>query len=340
MVIKVRENLEMRTRTPDNADEVYAVVDSNRAYLRKWLPWVDGTDNVSVIEKVIASWEKEREAGTDYVFGIFKDSLYIGNIGLHDMKKTNKSGMIGYWLAENEQGGGIMTDCVRCLVNYGFDSLFLNRIYIHCADSNARSRAIPERLGFVLEGVLRDGECLYGKYFDLAVYGITKSEWETHKEIAYYNALPFVFDGFIDLPELSDGVIYLVCTAKNPANPEKKRIQEYRFIVCKDGEKIGDIGLRVGYTDGLYYGGQIGYGIDEKHRGNGYAVRACKLLLPVAKAHKMSKLLITNNHTNIASMRVCEKLGARLIRVARLPEWHDLYKEGQRFSNIYEWSVD
>ena len=42
-------------------------------------------------------------------------------------------------------------------------------------------------------------------------------------------------------------------------------------------------------------------------------------------------LLITTNHTNTASQRVCEKLGARLLRTARLPQWHDLYKEGRRF---------
>ena len=35
-----------------------------------------------------------------------------------------------------------------------------------------------------------------------------------------------------------------------------------------------------------------------------------------------------------------EKLGARLVRKAQLPEWHDLYKEGQRYANIYEWSVE
>jgi len=50
--------------------------------------------------------------------------------------------------------------------------------------------------------------------------------------------------------------------------------------------------------------------------------------------------LITNEHTNIASRRTCEKLGAKLIRKARLPEWHDLYKEGQRFVNVFEWSID
>jgi len=69
-------------------------------------------------------------------------------------------------------------------------------------------------------------------------------------------------------------------------------------------------------------------------------VRACRLLTYVAKSHKMGKLLITNGHKNEASKRVCEKLGAKWVRMARLPEWHDLYEEGLRFVNIFEWSID
>ena len=61
--------------------------------------------------------------------------------------------------------------------------------------------------------------------------------------------------------------------------------------------------------------------------------------MPVTRAHGMKKVLITNNHTNIASKRTCEKLGAKLIHIARLPEWHDLFKEGKRFVNIFAWSV-
>jgi len=164
-------------------------------------------------------------------------------------------------------------------------------------------------------------------------------EAEVEKEIAYYNALPCEFNGFIEVPALSDGEIFLVCTGKTPANPEKKWVPGYIFAICKGGEKIGELSLRIGYTNGLYYGGQIGYGINEAHRGNSYAARACKLIIPIAKAHGMVKLLITNNHTNAASKRVCEKLGAKLIRLVRLPEWSDLYKEGQRYENIYEWSI-
>ena len=158
-------------------------------------------------------------------------------------------------------------------------------------------------------------------------------------EIKYYNSLPVIFNGFIDIPELSDGEIYLICTAKREGTPEKKWVPSYDFDICKNGEKIGNINLRIGYTAGLYYGGQIGYNIDEKHRGNGYAGKACKLIVPVAKAHGMTKLLITNNITNTASRRVCEKLGLKFISKVRLPRWHDLYKGGQRFSNIYEWSI-
>jgi len=169
---------------------------------------------------------------------------------------------------------------------------------------------------------------------------VLQDEQEIQKEIGYYNTMPYIFDGFIKVPALADEVIFLVCVEKMPGNQEKKLVPGYHFAVCKGGEKIGTIDLRIGYTDGLYYGGQIGYNIDEPHRGNGYAARACRLLLPVAKAHHMVKLLITNNVDNHASKRVCEKLGARLVRVVRLPEWTDLYKNGQRFENIFEWSIE
>lgn len=166
------------------------------------------------------------------------------------------------------------------------------------------------------------------------------TQWKIQQEIAYYNSLPVVFDGFIDIPDLTDGEIELACIGKKPAIPEKKWVPAYEFEIRLDNSRVGEINLRIGYTDSLYYGGQIGYGVDEQHRGHGYAEKACRLLVPVIRAHEMKKVLITNNHTNIASRRTCEKLGAKLIRIAPLPEWHDLYKKGERYANIFEWSID
>ncbi|HML46150.1 MAG TPA: GNAT family N-acetyltransferase [Clostridia bacterium] len=136
-----------------------------------------------------------------------------------------------------------------------------------------------------------------------------------------------------------DGEIELVCTGKMPAVPEKKWVPAYAFEVRKEGVRIGEVNLRVGYTASLYYGGQIGYNIDEAHRGHGYAGRACRLLAPVLRGHGMTKALITNDRNNLASRRVCEKLGATLIRVARLPQWHSLYQDGMRYVNVFEWIV-
>ncbi len=165
------------------------------------------------------------------------------------------------------------------------------------------------------------------------------------REIAHYRALPCVFDDFIDLPWLSDGLIHLVCTEKRPAIPEKKWVPAYHFLVCRGSQAVGWIQLRVGYGGGphdanLYYGGQIGYEIDEPYRGQGYAGRACRLLAPVARAHQMPALLITNLVDNTASRRVCEKLGLRLLRAAPIPEWHDLHQEaGPNAVNIFEWTL-
>ena len=158
-------------------------------------------------------------------------------------------------------------------------------------------------------------------------------------EIEYYNALPCVFVDFMDVSELSDGVISLVCKTKQPAIPERKRVPVYFFDILKGDERVGEVSLRIGYVDSLYYGGQIAYDIDEAHRGNNYAVMACRLLAPVAEFHGMTKLLITNDESNVASRRVCEKLGARLVRKAELPDWHDLYEKGLRFVNIFEWDL-
>ena len=254
---------------------------------------------------------------------------------------SDDTATLGWLLHRDHWKQGYGTEVGRALLGFAFDDLGMHRAVATCDAGNIGSYQLMEKIGMRREGLFieaRPAHKLSNKiHGDELLYAILKDEWDVQKEIAHYNALPCEFTGFIDLPLLSDGVIHLVCTEKKPAIPEKKYVPSYDFAICKGSAKIGSINLRIGYVDSLYYGGQIGYGIDEKHRGNGYVGRACELLWQVAKAHGMQTLLITNNHINTASVRVCEKLGTRFIRTARLPEWHDLYKQGQRFVNIYEW---
>jgi ribosomal-protein-alanine N-acetyltransferase len=277
------------------------------------------------------------------------DDKLIGGVG-YEITTVTPHGKIadpmGWFIMPEFQSKGYITEAAKCVLDFAFSQNECIRVVTGCYKDNMPTQRVMEKVGFRKEGERFEAQYHDGKMKDRLEYALNKDEWEIQKEKAYYKALPVIFDDFIDLPELSDGIIHLVCTSKRQAIPEKKYVPAYDFAICKGSEKVGEINLRIGYCgfgpdeSSLYYGGQIGYGVDEKYRGNGYAVRACRLLLPVAKAHGMMKLLITNNVTNTASKRVCEKLSARFIRTVRLPEWTDMFKNGSRFNNVYEWSVE
>lgn len=100
----------------------------------------------------------------------------MGMVDFHDISRENEAGSIGYWLGEEFNGKGFMTSAVREMVSIGFNELELNRIEIQCATNNIKSRAIPERLGFIHEGILRSSEKVNGRFLDHAVYGLLKNE--------------------------------------------------------------------------------------------------------------------------------------------------------------------
>jgi len=176
--IPVRENLLIRSRTIEDAPEIFAVIDQNRAYLREWLLWVDETTSVEDVEAVTQQAIETAEQGTSYNLGIFLDGRFVGNIGIHNVNRRSDSAQIGYWLAPQWQGRGIMTDCVRALTTYCFEALGLNSVHISCADRNIKSRAVPERLSFVQEGVLQECMRYYGVFYDEVIYGVVKRNWK------------------------------------------------------------------------------------------------------------------------------------------------------------------
>lgn len=176
-MFKIDDSTALRTLRTEDAAELFALTDANRLYLRTWLPWLDvvvaEADTVSFIEATKA----QREAGRGPTFAILYDRKIAGIIGFRPVDRVNRVGEIGYWLAANVQGRGVMTSCCRFVVRYGFITLDLNRVEIAAATQNARSRAIPERLGFTLEGILREREDLYGTHVDHAMYAQLRSEF-------------------------------------------------------------------------------------------------------------------------------------------------------------------
>lgn len=163
-----------------DAQAIFEVVDRNRRHLRQWLPWLDANTRVEHTQAVIQSKLPFHENSSELIWGIWQDSQLLGVISYNQISAANRYGLIGYWLDADASGNGVMTKCCRALIDYGFDHLDLNRIEIACAEQNTLSRAIPERLGFRKEGVVRQKEWLYDHFVDHVVYGLLAQEW--HKE--------------------------------------------------------------------------------------------------------------------------------------------------------------
>ena len=72
---------------------------------------------------------------------------------------------------------------------------------------------------------------------------------------------------------------------KNPGNEQTIPLYYYEICLTDSGQPVGKISIRIGHNFHSYYNGNIGYEIDEPYRGHHYAAAACRMVLPVAKAH-------------------------------------------------------
>ncbi|WP_079507832.1 GNAT family N-acetyltransferase [Mesobacillus jeotgali] len=159
------------------AEELFWLLNLNRSYLRKWLPWVDGIQSPQQIFSVIQMWEKNSQEGSSFHFGIRFRGVLAGSISLHAIDWTNSQASIGYYIGEKWQGRGITLRTVKAVINHAFYGHGLNRLEIRCGKDNQKSKAIPVKLGFRQEGIIRDGEYLNGNFHDLIVYGLLAREW-------------------------------------------------------------------------------------------------------------------------------------------------------------------
>ena len=172
----------LRVLREDDAAELFALTDKNRAYLRCWLPWVDLVTSEEDSRSFLATVTAQREEGRGPTFGVLREGALAGVVGYLPVDRVNRIGEIGYWLAPQLQGRGIMTQSCRFVVRYGFLTLDLNRIQIAAGTENLESRAIPERLGFKFEGILRARENLYGTFIDHAMYALLRNEFDEAEE--------------------------------------------------------------------------------------------------------------------------------------------------------------
>jgi len=175
---RLGENADLRLLEERHAEELSALTDRNRDHLRVWLPWVDSNRTVEDRRNFIRGSLKQFAENDGFQAGLWHEGRLAGVVGYHGIDRQNRGTTLGYWLGEEYEGRGLMTRACWALVDYAFGELRLNRVSIACATGNGKSRAIPERLGFRLEGVQRQAEWLYDHFVDHALYAMLAGEWQ------------------------------------------------------------------------------------------------------------------------------------------------------------------
>lgn len=145
---------------------------------------------------------------------------------------------------------------------------------------------------------------------------------------------------FLDTAFLKNDEIKLVLEKTVEGDAEKEWMPAYHFAICDpDGEKMGVCDLRIGHNEKLYYGGNIGYRVDENYRGHHYAGKACRLLFELARKHQLGYVIITCNPDNLASRKTCDYLGGELLEIAELPEDNDMRADGETQKCIFRFEL-
>ncbi len=176
-LLMVEEGLELLQINLENKNELFSLIDINRNYLRKWLPWLDDIRSVKDLEKQISTSIEEYLNGQGISYSIKLNNKIIGNISLNWIDYNNRSCGIGYWISENFMGHGFMTKCCSRLMQHCFNDLNMHRFVIEVATGNIPSISVAQRLGMRLEGCNVDREWLYDHYVDSNMYAMTYPEF-------------------------------------------------------------------------------------------------------------------------------------------------------------------
>jgi ribosomal-protein-alanine N-acetyltransferase len=110
------------------------------------------------------------------IFAIVVNGQVAGSIGVHPQQDFYcKNAEMGYWIAEEYWGNGIVPAAIKLMVDYGFKTFDITRIYARTFDTNIKSQRVLEKTGFTLEAELKETFYKYGTVYDEMIYGIRKT---------------------------------------------------------------------------------------------------------------------------------------------------------------------
>lgn len=175
-VILNTARLRLRPYLPGDAQAMFAGW-ANDERVTRYLTW-QPHGNIAVTEQLIAQWVESYQSDTVYRWGITMGGELIGDISVVSWQEDNEACEIGYCLAYDHWGQGIMTEALQSVMRYLFDSIGFHRVMIRHEADNPASGRVMQKAGLLYEGCLRQAlKRRDGSYGDICVYGATQDQW-------------------------------------------------------------------------------------------------------------------------------------------------------------------
>jgi ribosomal-protein-serine acetyltransferase len=173
------DGVELRLIDMQDTQAMFDLIQQNREHLDQWLRWSGRIRTLEDAHHMTQRFVDKFAANDGFHAGIWVDGQLAGGLMCHYLNHDSKKSEIGYWLGADYVGRGLATAASRAVIDYLFKNVGLNRIEIQSGVDNVASRAIPERLGFTLEGIKRQSEWITSRFVDHAIYSILAEEWDS-----------------------------------------------------------------------------------------------------------------------------------------------------------------
>jgi [ribosomal protein S5]-alanine N-acetyltransferase len=176
----VTERLVLRKVTKKDVNEMFFLRSDERLMTYIGRPRCKSTDESLKFIKMILEQQKKEER-INWAITLKENPLLQGNICLWRINKTHYRAELGYALHPDLQGKGLMHEAVRAVLDYGLNFMNLHSIEAQTSPLNKASIKVLERAGFVQEGHFKENFFFEGKFYDLTVFSILASAFNSGK---------------------------------------------------------------------------------------------------------------------------------------------------------------
>jgi ribosomal-protein-alanine N-acetyltransferase len=180
----VTERLVLQPPRASDVTRMGLALRKNATHLRPWsVAPAPGEDPASLaaVSRAVLRHRREWKQGQTFVFFITErvaPAVVVGRIALGGvLRGAFQNAYLGYWIDEDQQGRGLMTEAVCAVTGFAFESAALHRIQAAVMPRNTASRRVLEKAGFRHEGLAQRYLCIAGRWEDHILFAMTSDEW-------------------------------------------------------------------------------------------------------------------------------------------------------------------